>query len=99
MNVALYDPNEFPETEVTQDFTLADVLAWARTKPADEEYRYEDSHYCAVAQFGRATGRPRLIGVGTSFEIDKFCPGLGKAAVSGNLTFGAFTKRLESALA
>jgi hypothetical protein len=31
--MALYDPREL--TVVSPDFTVADVLAWARTKPAD----------------------------------------------------------------
>ena len=39
------------------DFTIADVLAWARTKPADEVYVYTDSTNCALCQFLRETGR------------------------------------------
>jgi hypothetical protein len=37
------------------DFTIADVLAWARTKPADEKYDYVDNRQCALAQFLRET--------------------------------------------
>jgi hypothetical protein len=36
------------------DFTVAEFLAWARTKPADEEYRYWDIGNCAVAQFAKS---------------------------------------------
>jgi hypothetical protein len=39
------------------DFTVADVLAWARTKPADEAYDYTRSDNCAICQFLRETGR------------------------------------------
>jgi hypothetical protein len=39
------------------DFTIADVLAWARTKPADEKYDYSDSGNCALCQFLRETFR------------------------------------------
>jgi hypothetical protein len=39
------------------DFTIADMLAWARTKPADEPYLYTSSGNCALCQFLRETGR------------------------------------------
>jgi hypothetical protein len=39
------------------DFTIADVLAWARTKPADEVYNYADFRNCAICQFLKETGR------------------------------------------
>lgn len=42
---------------MSTDFTIADVLAWARTKPTDERYNYTDSGNCAVCQFVRETGR------------------------------------------
>lgn len=37
-------------------FTIADVLAWARTKPADEAYPYNDIHGCAFFQFLKERG-------------------------------------------
>lgn len=39
------------------DFSVADVLAWARTKPADGSYTYADASNCALCQFLRDTGR------------------------------------------
>jgi hypothetical protein len=39
------------------DFTIADVLAWARTKPADARYDYGDPNNCALCQFLSDTGR------------------------------------------
>ena len=39
------------------DFTISDVLAWARTKPADERYDYSDGSNCALCQFLDETGR------------------------------------------
>src|SRR4249919_3451282 len=99
--MALYDPNEFPETKVEADFTLADVLAWARTKPADRSYNYLDPERCAVAQFGRDTGRRELINL-PSDEIDEKCPGLADAVHplgSRDWSYGALARRLEAALA
>jgi hypothetical protein len=97
--MALYDPREFPEAEtVSKDFTLADVLVWARTKPADEAYDYCSSHRCALAQFGIATGRPHLVGPdGTDLLLQR--PALNDALAGSPLTFGAFADRLEQALA
>lgn len=93
--MSLYDPGEFPnEVETTTDFSLADVLAWARTKPADEKYDYIDAEICAVAQFGRETDRPYLIDI----SLGNY-PELEKAACDGPWTFGAFVARLEQAMA
>jgi hypothetical protein len=45
------------------DFSISDVLAWARTKPADEEYDYgrgvwsDSSGGCALCHFLHDTGR------------------------------------------
>lgn len=39
------------------DFTIADVLAWARTKPADGYYPFEQASECALCIFLRDTGR------------------------------------------
>lgn len=39
------------------DFTVADVLAWARTKPADEAYAYDSPFNCALCHFLRDTDR------------------------------------------
>lgn len=39
------------------DFTISDVLIWARTKPAGETYCYSSNGQCALAQFLRDTGR------------------------------------------
>lgn len=55
--MALYDPKEFPGTEVNTDFTFDDVLAWAKAKRADESYRYTSPWDCAICQFLKETGR------------------------------------------
>jgi hypothetical protein len=80
------------------DFTISDVLAWARTKPADERYSFLAAEYCAVAQFGRETGREYLVGI-LSDEIEANCAGLRRAACSlndGGWTFGGLVARLEA---
>jgi hypothetical protein len=75
------------------DFTIADVLAWARTKPADESYNFISPRNCAVAQFGRATGREYLIGRG---DLAPFV-GEGDAliAIALSSTFGELVGGLE----
>lgn len=80
-----------------RDFTIADVLNWARTKPADEGYDYFDAGNCAVAQFGRETGRDHLVDL-SSTEIDKACPGLDDIIIEFGWTFGALVSRLEAAV-
>lgn len=99
--MSLYDPGEFPSEVPTQkidaapslDFTVADVLAWARTKPADEAYNYCDENNCAIAQFGKATKRPHLIDV---TDPSSAFPFLRDALYGGPLCFGALVKRLEA---
>lgn len=80
------------------DFTIADVLAWARTKPADERYDFIKADVCALGQFAR-----EMLGVSRD---DAACgdyergipPELLRAANSDDAgcTFGAFVMRLEA---
>lgn len=107
--MALYDPHEFPEAEVTTDFTLADVLAWARTKPADLAYDFCEPHECALGQFvrERRLGDP----MGSGFWAGGKCHRYGEVLLGAAQdrrgedwkrdqiwTFGAFADRLEKAL-
>jgi hypothetical protein len=48
---------------MSADFTIQDVLNWARTKPADERYDYTESSNCALCQFLRDTARVASPGV------------------------------------
>jgi hypothetical protein len=85
------------------DFTIADVLAWARTKPADERYCYVNSGRCAVAQFLIEKIDPEAVAfpgwwrdsLGNSHDLD---PLIDDAAQGddGPQTFGAFAQRLSS---
>jgi hypothetical protein len=89
----------------TADFTIADVLAWARTKPADEAYNYNCNGRCAIGQFLSATGRASDPNVGNATwddldNLDRcegvpFPPELDWAAECLPNTFGAFVERLE----
>lgn len=96
--MGLYDPGEHPTefpAEVVSDFTVAEIAAFARSKPADETYCFTDADHCAVAQFGRATGRNSLVGDRAALS----CPfGIFYAAGSDPFTFGAFAERLEALL-
>lgn len=84
------------------DFTIADVLAWARTKPADEEYDYCSNGNCAVAQFLKETGRAKKPRVhpedwydgkrGKAHDLDYR---ISCAANNSIEQFGEFVRRLE----
>lgn len=107
--MALYDPKEFPsEVETTTDFTPAEVLAWARTKPAAKAYNYMCDR-CAIGQFLVETGRAKRPEMGGTWYYDddgrriEFASVVDKAArghgeYGAPLTFGAFADRLEKAL-
>ena len=89
------------------DFSIGDVLAWARTKPAGERYNYGDNENCALCHFLRETGRcatPFVGGYGWSVSEAEWDPGtpqfqlsnrLGNALVDGGWTYGGLAKRLE----
>jgi hypothetical protein len=92
----------FGEDAVMSDFTIADVLAWARTKPADERYDFTDCNGCAVARFGRETGREYLIGLSAN-QMIAISADLEQAVNPGarflhcmDLTYGALVIRLEA---
>jgi hypothetical protein len=82
------------------DFTIADVLAWARTKPADEVYCYINAGGCAVAQFGAETNRPELVGVGLILSLGKrwLYDAVSPPDGMDHDTFGALVARLEALL-
>jgi hypothetical protein len=104
--MALYDPGNFPcevATPPSVDFTVADVLAWARTRPADEAYEYVDGRNCAMCQFLRGTGRAAEPRVGFGWRdgdgAEHPLPwNLCSAAFGdgGKTTFGGLVKRLEA---
>lgn len=96
--MALYDPNEAP-AEAKAGFTLAELLAWAKTKPADEPYDYCDSRSCALAQFGLATGRSYLAGKNGTSVLNAWRELRDAACGPGHDTFGLLVTRLEKALA
>ena len=52
------------------DFTIRDVLEWARTKPADGRYNYNSNENCALCQFLRETGRAKFPTLGSTFWSD-----------------------------
>lgn len=73
------------------DFTVADVLAWARTKPAGERYNYMDNSNCALCQFLRETGRAKQPYVkGFTWVEDGGSSRYIPAPIQGPLCEGAF---------
>jgi len=88
--MALYDPAPKIDAAPAEDFTVAEFLAWARTKPADRVYNYWSTANCAASQFVRAKS------LGDS-DWDKLHLGAaGLAIISEPWTFGALVKRLEA---
>jgi hypothetical protein len=90
---------------MANDFTVADVLAWARTKPANEQYCYDDNGYCAIARFLKETGRAREPGVGSLTWVDWAEPPhishplsreLNRAVLARPWAFDALVSRLEA---
>jgi hypothetical protein len=79
----------------TADFTIADVLAWARTKPADEAYDYFNCRECALAQFSRHIGLPTFNPRRSEMEQYK---NLGEHLIAEPKTFGALAGRLAALL-
>jgi hypothetical protein len=75
------------------DFTVGDLLAWARTQPADKIYHFCNPYHCAVAQFGRATGREYLVSVGDLRSLAPLRPAM--AAICLSMTFGELVRSLE----
>lgn len=78
------------------DFAIADVLEWARTKPAEERYSYCDSTRCALAQFGKATGRPELTGPSGTAFLEAHDELRGAFCGPGQDTFGRLVRELEA---
>jgi hypothetical protein len=84
------------------DFSVADVLAWARTKPAGEVYNYVDPTNCALCQFLRETGRATEPNVNPFTWRDgvkatkRFSLPNGLDAALSEDTFGALATRLEA---
>lgn len=79
----------------TIDFTVADVLAWARTKPADERYSYADPANCALCHFLRDTGRS------SDPLVKPYCDGIDggwRTRKSGDVSYSPYPSEIEPAL-
>lgn len=51
-----------PETKPADPFTLPALIAWLRTKPADEKYSYIKSSSCLLTQYFESAGGKNLLG-------------------------------------
>jgi hypothetical protein len=81
------------------DFTISELLEWARTKPADEEYDYIDAAYCAFGQFLRETRGWSELQCYYHDPVDtpEFDPKID-GALQQSRNFGALVARLEALL-
>ena len=87
------------------DFTIADVLAWARTKPADEEYNFVCAGVCALGQYAQARGMSEddaacelYRGRFERRDFMQLRDAANGISLDGGCTFGGFVKRLEALL-
>lgn len=111
-------PTARPEDEVIQskdehmattngkaDFSVADVLVWARTKPADETYDYWCDK-CAIGQFLVETGRAISPTMGSAdykdggrlVAIPRYIDEAAYALGAKKPSFGQLVHRLETLL-
>jgi len=89
------------------DFSITQFRDWARTKPADERYFFQDCRKCALAQFLRETGRAQYpIVTIEGVWFDRAEPAQGgpaqgwvseaiNEAVASSLTFGELVEKLS----
>ena len=78
------------------DFSVADVLAWARTKPADETYEFTSAGTCALGQYAREVAGASAWEACCGIYESRVPRELMRAANMGNATFGKFVARLEA---
>ena len=85
------------------NITVEEFLAWAKTKPADEEYDYIDNKNCAFGQFLQSKGYTKVSVVPycwDSAEIqDQPIPDIIQLSLNGggewDETFGNLVEELE----
>lgn len=98
-NILLRQLRRGANTVAQTDFTIADVLAWARTKPADEEYNFIRSGVCALGQYAREVCGFSLGDAACGYYSEFVSPDLLHAAAGSSddeCTFGLFVARLEA---
>jgi hypothetical protein len=81
--------------------TTRAFLEWARKKPADEKYSYDDPTNCAIAQYLKSCGFTKVYVGGSDYNCDgrgyaPLPPGWSDAAINNPYTFGALADRLEA---
>ena len=94
----MYLKSKLPQAETKADpFSLAALVAWLRTKPGDEEYRYVISEQCALSQFAETSGHASVFDLDPR-EMKERHPLIHNAVNHSDQTFGALAERLEAAL-
>lgn len=94
--MALYDPRETVEAP-SLDFTLRDVLDFARSKDPDERYPFFSCTACALHQFLRHRGLKLGWGEATALIDGVVATGpFALAIATYPWTFGALARRLEA---
>lgn len=94
----LESPNKFSPVETKADpFTLPHLIAWLRTKPADQTYCWEDAGGCLFHQYGLEHGIRRTSSRSIYAQtMDTIQFGSDGIACSHPRTFGAALERAEA---
>jgi hypothetical protein len=88
--MALHDPQ-------TTKLDLAEFTAFVKSKDPEEQYCFEDAGNCAVAAFGKETGRDWLVDVNSLEEVLPDNPGeIIVALALSPMTYGGLGERLEA---
>jgi hypothetical protein len=101
----MYLSTKLPESEVRHDpFSLPALIAWMKTKPADEVYCYEDNGDCLIGQYLQYIGIKEVRIGGSYWRDNALYPtdvrhplpdGWNNIAVTQPRTFGAALQRAE----
>jgi hypothetical protein len=86
--MALHDPQ-------TTKLDLAEFTAFVKSKDPEEQYCFEDAGNCAVAAFGKETGRDWLVDVESLEEVLPN-PEVFVALALSPMTYGGLGERLEA---
>lgn len=98
----LYD-KRWDKTETKPDaFSLASLIAWLETMPADDAYRSWDLDNCLLGQWSRSAGLNEIEVRNNSYHLGIRSPFAAIASIDGPATephtFGAALKRARAAL-
>jgi hypothetical protein len=82
--------------EACEKLDLAEFTAFVRSKDPEERYCFEDAGNCAVAAFGKETGRDWLVDVSSLEPVLPNPLEIIVALALSPMTYGGLGERLEA---